>query len=115
VAPSKFAGKAIVLLFASGLSSRVKIRGQVSIVILARADHDQFKRSAPRHSAGKEMLCGLNLELMDEDSAEFGAFLTSDGWILGDFPDLLVQKILLLLAEASDPLLKVAGLDDSHG
>ena len=59
-------------------------------------------------------MCGVNLELMDEDAAEFAAFFLSDGWVFGDLPDLLVQYLLFLLTEMSDSLLKGAGLDDSH-
>jgi hypothetical protein len=61
------------------------------------------------------VLCGVDLEFMDEDSAQLASLLMAYGWILGDSPDLLIQDLLLLFAEAADPLLKGAGLDDSHG
>ena len=61
------------------------------------------------------MLCGVDLELVDKDATQLTSLLPVDGWILGNSPDLLVQDLLLLFAEASDPLLKGAGLYDSHG
>ncbi len=60
------------------------------------------------------MLSGVDLEFVDEDSTQLTSLLPANGWILGNSPDLLVQDLLLLLAEAAYPLLKGAGLYDSH-
>ncbi len=54
------------------------------------ADHDQLKRVGVSHPVGEEVLRGVDLELADEDSTEFASLLLSDGWILGDLPDLPV-------------------------
>ena len=60
------------------------------------------------------MLCGVDLKFMDKDPTQLASLLPAEGWIFGDFPDLLVQDLLLLFAEAADPLLKSAGLNDFH-
>jgi len=96
-------------------SFRLHVGRQVPVIILVRTDHDQFKRIGIGHTVGQKILRGVDLEFVDEDPAEFSALLLSDGWVLGDLPDLSVQDLLFLFAEASDPLLEGAGLDDSHG
>ena len=80
-----------------------------------RTYHDELKNAVLCHAVGEEVLCGVDLEFVDEDPTQLASLLPTDGWILGDSPDLLVQNLLLLFAEASDPLLKGALLDDSHG
>ncbi len=40
----------------------------------------------------------MDLELVHEYTTQIASFLSSDRWILGDPPDLLVQDLLLLLA-----------------
>ena len=79
---------------------------QVSVVVLMRADHDQLQCVGARHAVRQEILRGVDLELVDEYAAQLTSLLLSDGWILGDSPDLLVQNLLLLFAEALDPRLK---------
>ena len=71
-----------------------------------RADHDQLQCVGARHAVRQEILRGVDLELVDEYAAQLTSLLLSDGWILGDSPDLLVQNLLLLFAEALDPRLK---------
>jgi len=71
-------------------------------------DHDQLECGGVRHAVGEQILGSVDLELVDEDSAEFATFLLSDGRISGDSPDLLVQNLLLLFPESPDPLLECA-------
>jgi len=56
----------------------------------------------------------MDLEFVDEYATQLATLLLANGWILDDSPHLSVQDLLVLFAEAPDPLLKGAGLDDSH-
>ncbi|OIO93194.1 MAG: hypothetical protein AUJ92_12865 [Armatimonadetes bacterium CG2_30_59_28] len=57
----------------------------------------------------------MDLELLDADAAQLALLFLTNGWVLGDLPDLLIRNLLLLFPETSHSLLERTGLNDSRG
>jgi hypothetical protein len=66
-----------------------------------RADHDQLEIVSDK-TIGEEILRCVHLEFVDKDTSEIPFLLLSDGRILQDLADLIVENPLLLLAKSSD-------------
>jgi len=54
------------------------------------AYHYQLERFRISHTAGKQILCDVNLELVYENATQLPSFLLAEGGILGNLSDLLV-------------------------
>ena len=85
------------------LLSGFQVTGQVPIVILVWPYHDQLHRVRIGHAIGQKVLCGVDLELVDEYAAELATFLLPDPGVLDDFPDLLVENLFFLFPKPADP------------
>ncbi len=70
-----------------------------------RTDHDQLEIITDE-TIGEEILRCMYLEFVDKDTPEIPLFLLSNGSLLQDLADLIVQNPFLLLTKASDLLSK---------